>query len=283
MSRFMWVFLRKILTTKTATNITSALSWSINMRRHPKNKKSHLSCLSTQPDNGLLLAPSCPCLTGRPPSWTQSRSHSASFQSNIWHRTVFHLFSCILLVQPFAWKLQSDIVSPAPAPPLCPQRHLVAGEPHLRAVSIRSVTNLVGKKIWYKQVLYLKRFISVMSSNDTTGSNTRYNILFTVLRRCSEHCAFETVVWRATSCSGRTPGSASRTPPGPPTCPLAVSTWSSYLPTCSKWSLKVASQFSYSMSTNFRVELIEPSAREVLIFWTLVDRAERRRSEKRRR
>ena len=30
-----------------------------------------------------------------------------------------------------------------------------------------------------------------------------------------------------------------------------------------------------SVSTNFRMELIEPSAREVLIFWTLVEREER--------
>ena len=31
------------------------------------------------------------------------------------------------------------------------------------------------------------------------------------------------------------------------------------------------------VSTNFRLELIEPSAREVFIFWTLVKREERER------
>ena len=37
------------------------------------------------------------------------------------------------------------------------------------------------------------------------------------------------------------------------------------------------------MSTNFRLKLIEPSAREVFIFWTLVEREERGVSEERRR
>ena len=31
----------------------------------------------------------------------------------------------------------------------------------------------------------------------------------------------------------------------------------------------------YNLSTNFRLEVIEPPAREVFIFWTLVEREER--------
>ena len=38
----------------------------------------------------------------------------------------------------------------------------------------------------------------------------------------------------------------------------------------------------YSVSNNFRLKLIEPSAREVFIFWTLVEREERGASEERR-
>ena len=41
--------------------------------------------------------------------------------------------------------------------------------------------------------------------------------------------------------------------------------------------------FTYSVSINFRLELIMPTAREVFIFWTLVEREERRASEERRR
>ena len=37
------------------------------------------------------------------------------------------------------------------------------------------------------------------------------------------------------------------------------------------------------MSINFRLELIEPSAREVFIFWTLVKREEQGMSEERKR
>ena len=36
---------------------------------------------------------------------------------------------------------------------------------------------------------------------------------------------------------------------------------------------------TYSWSTYFRLELIEPSAREIFIFWTLVEREERREEE----
>ena len=38
----------------------------------------------------------------------------------------------------------------------------------------------------------------------------------------------------------------------------------------------------YGASTNFRLEIIEPSAREEFIFWTLVEKEERWASEKRR-
>ena len=38
---------------------------------------------------------------------------------------------------------------------------------------------------------------------------------------------------------------------------------------------KAISGIRYSMSTSFRLELIEPSAREVYIFWTLFEREER--------
>ena len=38
---------------------------------------------------------------------------------------------------------------------------------------------------------------------------------------------------------------------------------------------------TYSVSTNFRLELIEPTAREVFIFWTLVEREDRKGLERR--
>ena len=38
----------------------------------------------------------------------------------------------------------------------------------------------------------------------------------------------------------------------------------------------------YSVATTFRLELLEPSARELFIFWTLVEREERWASEERR-
>ena len=38
---------------------------------------------------------------------------------------------------------------------------------------------------------------------------------------------------------------------------------------------------TYSVSTNFRLELIEPTAREVFIFWTLVEREDCRGRERR--
>ena len=39
----------------------------------------------------------------------------------------------------------------------------------------------------------------------------------------------------------------------------------------------------HSVSTNFRLEFIEPPASEVLIFWTLIEKEERGESEERRR
>ena len=39
---------------------------------------------------------------------------------------------------------------------------------------------------------------------------------------------------------------------------------------------KVRYSLSHSLSTNFRLELIEPSPREVFNFWTLVEREDRR-------
>ena len=39
----------------------------------------------------------------------------------------------------------------------------------------------------------------------------------------------------------------------------------------------------YTVATNFRLEFLEPSAREVSIFWTLVKREEWRASQERRR
>ena len=38
---------------------------------------------------------------------------------------------------------------------------------------------------------------------------------------------------------------------------------------------------TYSVSTKFRLELIEPTAREVFIFWTLVERDDRKGRERR--
>ena len=72
-------------------------------------------------------------------------------------------FLSFILVHSFPWDLETNIVPPAPAAPLrphlglncwkkhnqtlfSPHRHLVACEPDLRAVAIRSVTNLCSNE-----------------------------------------------------------------------------------------------------------------------------------------
>merc|ERR1719500_2099554 len=90
-----------------------------------------------------------PSSSAKPSSWASAASSSlnplvlvgAEDDPHEAGRCHIRLHSRAIFVHLLAGKLQSDIVSPAPAPPLCPHRHLVAGEPHLRAVSPGSVTN----------------------------------------------------------------------------------------------------------------------------------------------
>ena len=128
---------------------------------------SYLSYWCTQPDSVRLPELCCPCWIGRRPSWSRLMSHLASFQSNTWYyqalnaqnESFFFIFHTYPSVPLGPWDQHSPPCTCCPPPPspwfkllkknqtlFVPHRHLVACEPDLRAVSIRSVTNLCSNE-----------------------------------------------------------------------------------------------------------------------------------------